>query len=198
MAPAGPGAPCERIQPEFLLHLLVGLFDPAPACGCPCQPSHAEASGQITPKRLARRRRAGGPLHQPPDGLARLLPALPGMRRPHPLREETGPHGSLGSFPPGHPAAARLALLREGFDRLRCLLFRAQTLRSRTRTASAGRARAGRLRPDHPLAGEADDLAYAGLRQPGAQLAATAVVGIGQHDPIRHAPGAGLVAELQG
>jgi hypothetical protein len=66
------------------------------------------------------------------------------------------------------------------------------------RTASARHTQAGRLRPDHQLAGDADYIGETALLQPGAKLAAIAVVGIGQHDPIRHAPGAGLVDALQG
>jgi hypothetical protein len=89
-------------------------------------------------------------------------------------------------------------LLGPPFDRRRRFVLSAQTLGSRTRPAATGPARAGRLRPDHPWPGDADHLGEAALLQPGAELAATAIISIGQHAPVRHAPGTCLADEGPG
>jgi hypothetical protein len=88
-------------------------------------------------------------------------------------------------------------LLSQSLDRQRCFVSIAQAFRRRTRTAPTRHARTGRLRPDHRLTGDADRIGQAALLQPGAELAAVAVVGIGQHHTVRQAPNAYLVEQLQ-
>src|SRR3712207_933659 len=102
---AGPGAPLEVAQAEFLLELLVRLL---------ADPARLDGSGQGAQRRPGRQAAevvlalaARAPLaHQPSLLAGQVAVVAPGraVTDPDAGRREPSREGPLGALPPGHPA----------------------------------------------------------------------------------------------
>ena len=104
MMPAAPGAAFEVIETEFVLQLLVGVFDPPAILDHPDEVLLRRRLGEIGEEKLCWGGSADQPFGDQPAGGQGLGACARAMGMSHPPHGEATRHRSLAALPPGHLA----------------------------------------------------------------------------------------------